>query len=106
MIQSQTHLNVAANSRAQKSMCIQIIGVKALPNFPLERSKVIRVVIVQNCKELKCENGMIIRYDDNYDDNVAVVIDQDGNLRGTRIFGAIAQELRQLNFTKNSFIST
>ncbi|MBN8161713.1 uL14 family ribosomal protein, partial [Vibrio vulnificus] len=45
---------------------------------------------------LKCDNGMIIRYDDN----AAVVIDQEGNPKGTRIFGAIARELRLLNFTK------
>ncbi|RYR77675.1 hypothetical protein Ahy_A01g002240 [Arachis hypogaea] len=62
----------------------------------LERSEVIRAVIVRTCKELKCSNGMIIQYDDN----AAVVIDQEGNPKGTRIFGAIARELRQLNFTK------
>ncbi|KAD3066881.1 hypothetical protein E3N88_34761 [Mikania micrantha] len=46
--------------------------------------------------ELKRDNGMIIRYDDN----VAVVIDQEGNPKGTRVFGAIARELRSFNFTK------
>ncbi|KAM6593580.1 hypothetical protein CsatA_001283 [Cannabis sativa] len=70
--------------------------MKAIPNTPLERSEVIRAVIVRTCKELKRDNGMIIRYDDN----VAVVIDKEGNPKGTRIFGAIARELRQLNFTK------
>ena len=47
-------------------------------------------------KELKCDNGLIIQYDDN----AVVVIDQEENPKGTRIFGAIARELRQLNFTK------
>ncbi|XP_052483277.1 50S ribosomal protein L14, chloroplastic [Gossypium raimondii] len=69
---------------------------EAVPNTPLERSEVIRAVIVRTRKELKRDNGMIIRYDDN----AAVVIDQEGNPKGTRIFGAIARELRQLNFTK------
>nr|YP_009253772.1 ribosomal protein L14 [Talipariti hamabo]YP_010039252.1 ribosomal protein L14 [Hibiscus taiwanensis]QOY45498.1 ribosomal protein L14 [Talipariti tiliaceum]ALI86787.1 ribosomal protein L14 [Talipariti hamabo]QOY45414.1 ribosomal protein L14 [Hibiscus taiwanensis]QPK42979.1 ribosomal protein L14 [Talipariti tiliaceum]BCG44891.1 ribosomal protein L14 [Talipariti hamabo] len=113
MIQPQTYLNVADNSGARELMCIRVIGAsnrryahigdvivavikEAVPNTPLERSEVIRAVIVRTCKELKRENGMIIRYDDN----AAVVIDQEGNPKGTRIFGAIARELRQLNFTK------
>nr|WRK84153.1 ribosomal protein L14 [Polygala sibirica] len=113
MIQPQTHLNVADNSGARELMCIRILGAsnqryayigdvivavikKALPNTPLERSEVIRAVIVRTCKELKRTDGMIIRYDDN----AAVVIDQEGKPKGTRIFGAIAYELRQLNFTK------
>nr|QFQ37757.1 ribosomal protein L14 [Phyllagathis gigantifolia] len=113
MIQAQTHLNVADNSGARKLMCIRIIGASnrqsahigdiivavitdALPNTSLERSEVIRAVIVRTCNELKRNNGMIIRYDDN----AAVVIDQEGNPKGTRVFGAIARELRQLNFTK------
>lgn len=69
---------------------------EAVPNTPLERSKVIRAIIVHTCKELKRDNGIIIRYDDN----AVVVIDQEGNPKGTRVFGAIARELRQLNFTK------
>ena len=114
MIQPQTLLNVADNSGARKLMCIRVIGAagnqryarigdvivavikEAVPNMPLERSEVIRAVIVRTCKELKRDNGMIIRYDDN----AAVVIDQEGNPKGTRVFGAIARELRQLNFTK------
>ena len=113
MIQPQTHLNVADNSGARELMCIRIIGAsnrryahigdvivavikEAIPNTPLEKSEVIRAVIVRTCKELKRDNGMILRYDDN----AAVVIDQEGNPKGTRIFGAIARELRQLNFTK------
>ena len=74
---------------------------EVVPNIPLERSEVIRVVIVRTYKELKCDNGMIIRYDDN----AAVIIDQEGNSKGTRIFGAIVRELRQLNFTKIVFLT-
>nr|YP_010311137.1 ribosomal protein L14 [Tetrastigma sp. Wen 12461]UNA63277.1 ribosomal protein L14 [Tetrastigma sp. Wen 12461] len=113
MIQPQTHLNVADNSGARELMCIRIIGTsnrryanigdiivavikEAVPNMPLERSEVIRAVIVRTRKALKRDNGMIIRYDDN----AAVIIDQEGNPKGTRIFGAIVRELRQLNFTK------
>nr|YP_009990687.1 ribosomal protein L14 [Zygophyllum xanthoxylum]QNM99191.1 ribosomal protein L14 [Zygophyllum xanthoxylum]UAA82466.1 ribosomal protein L14 [Zygophyllum xanthoxylum]UZU70670.1 ribosomal protein L14 [Zygophyllum xanthoxylum]WFF46056.1 ribosomal protein L14 [Zygophyllum xanthoxylum]WFF46124.1 ribosomal protein L14 [Zygophyllum xanthoxylum] len=113
MIQPQTLLNVADNSGAKKLMCIRIIGTstrryahigdiivavvkEAIPNTPIERSEVIRALIVRTSKELKRDNGMIIRYDDN----AAVVIDQEGNPKGTRIFGAIPRELRKLNFTK------
>nr|WBR75848.1 ribosomal protein L14 [Ceratostigma griffithii]WBR76176.1 ribosomal protein L14 [Ceratostigma minus] len=113
MIQPQTHLNVADNSGARELMCIRIIGAsnrryghigdiivavikKAIPNMPLERSEVIRAVIVRTRKELKRDNGMIIRYNDN----AAVIIDQKRNPKGSRVFGAIAQELRQFNFTK------
>ncbi|PHU30410.1 hypothetical protein BC332_02503 [Capsicum chinense] len=56
--------------------------IEAVPNMPLERSEVVRAVIVRTCKELKRDNGIIIRYDDN----AAVVIDQEGNPKGTRIF--------------------
>lgn len=87
----QTLLNVADNSGARELMCIRIIGAgnhryahigdvivavikEAVPNMPLEREEVIRAVIVRTCKELKRDNGMIIR---SYD-NAAVVIDQEG----------------------------
>ncbi|KAK4730102.1 hypothetical protein R3W88_023090 [Solanum pinnatisectum] len=113
MIQPQTHLNVADNGGARELICIRIIGAsnhryahigdaivalikEAVPNMPLERLEVVRVVIVRTYKELKRDNGMIIRYDDN----AAVVIDQEGKPKGTQIFGAIARELRELNFTK------
>ncbi|MFQ6643421.1 hypothetical protein Gotur_017846 [Gossypium turneri] len=69
---------------------------EAVPNTPLERSEMIKVVIVRTRKELKLDNGMIIQYDDN----ATIVIDQEGNPKGTRFFGGIARKLRQLNFTK------
>nr|YP_010274588.1 ribosomal protein L14 [Wisteria frutescens]UJT97184.1 ribosomal protein L14 [Wisteria frutescens] len=113
MIQPQTYLNVADNSGARKLMCIRIIGAsnrryayigdivvavikEAVPNTPLERSEVVRAVIVRTRKAFKRSNGIIIQYDDN----AAVIIDKDRNPKGTRIFSAIARELRQLNFTK------
>ncbi|KAH1063853.1 hypothetical protein J1N35_028840 [Gossypium stocksii] len=63
---------------------------EAVPNTSLERSEVIRAVIVRTRKELKHDNRMIIRYDDN----ATVVIDQEGNPKGTQVFGAIAWKLR------------
>jgi large subunit ribosomal protein L14 len=113
MIQPQSYLNVADNSGARKLMCIQILGgnsgqygnigdiiiavVKdATPNMPLKKSDVVRAVIVRTVKGLRRENGMSIRFDDN----AAVVINKEGNPRGTRIFGPIARELRDRNFTK------
>ena len=113
MIQPQSYLNVADNSGARKLMCIQILGgssgkyagigdiiiavVKdAIPNMPLKKSVVVRAVVVRTVKSLRRENGMSIRFDDN----AAVVINKEGNPRGTRIFGPIARELRDRNFTK------
>lgn len=113
MIQPQTILNVADNSGARKLMCIRIIGAsnqrygqignvivavikEAVPNMSLEKSEVIRAVIVRTRKELKREDGMIIKYDDN----AAVIIDQKGNPKASRIFGAITEELREFRFTK------
>nr|YP_008965568.1 ribosomal protein L14 [Conopholis americana]CDI02742.1 ribosomal protein L14 [Conopholis americana] len=115
MIQPQTHLNVADNSGARELMCIRIIGASnrryayigdvivaviketvKKKKMSFEKSEVVRALIVRTCKEFKRDGGMIIRYDDN----AAVVIDPEGNPKGTRIFGAIPRELRQLNFTK------
>lgn len=113
MIQPQTYLNVADNSGARKLMCIRVLGgnqkqsgnigdiiiavVKdAIPNMPLKRSDVVRAVIVRTCKGLRRENGMTIRFDDN----AAVVINKEGNPRATRVFGPVARELRDKNFTK------
>jgi large subunit ribosomal protein L14 len=64
--------------------------------MPLKKSDIVRAVIVRTCKEIRRENGMVIRFDDN----AAVIINKEGNPRGTRIFGPIARELRERNFTK------
>nr|YP_009694191.1 ribosomal protein L14 [Christensenia aesculifolia]QEI60366.1 ribosomal protein L14 [Christensenia aesculifolia]QNH93686.1 ribosomal protein L14 [Christensenia aesculifolia] len=113
MIQPQSYLNVADNSGARKLMCIRVLGTsdreyadtgdviiavvkEAVSNMPLKKSEVVRAVVVRTCKELKRDNGMRIRFDDN----AAVVINQEGNPRGTRVFGPIARELREYNFTK------
>nr|AZN62286.1 ribosomal protein L14 [Echinocodon lobophyllus] len=109
MIQPQTYLNVADNSGARKLLCIRIIGVSnrryahigdviiavikdAVPTtkMSLERSEVVRAVIVRTCKAFKRDDGVIIRFDDN----AAVVIDQAGKPKGNRVFGPIVEELR------------
>ena len=112
MIQTQTYLNVADNSGARKIMCIRILGgnrkfagigdviigvVKdATPNMPIKRSDVVRAVIMRTKSTIRRKDGMSIRFDDN----AAVIINKDGNPRGSRIFGPIARELREKNFTK------
>jgi large subunit ribosomal protein L14 len=113
MIQQETYLNVADNSGARKLMCIRVLGssgrryagvgdviiavVKdALPNMAVKRSDVVRAVVVRTRKTLRRDSGMSIRFDDN----AAVIINVDGNPRGTRVFGPVARELRDKNFTK------
>jgi large subunit ribosomal protein L14 len=113
MIQQETYLNVADNSGARKLMCIRVLGssgrryagvgdviiavVKdAIPNMAIKRSDVVRAVVVRTRKTLRRDSGMSIRFDDN----AAVIINADGNPRGTRVFGPVARELRDKNFTK------
>lgn len=112
MIQQESYLNVADNSGARKLMCIRVLGgnrryggvgdviiavVKdALPNMAVKKSDVVRAVIVRTKKGLRRDSGMSIRFDDN----AAVIINADGNPRGTRVFGPVARELRDKNFTK------
>ena len=112
MIQTQTYLNVADNSGARKIMCIRILGgnrkfagigdviigvVKdAPPNMPIKRSDVVRAVIMRTKSTIRRKDGMSIRFDDN----AAVIINKENNPRGTRVFGPIARELRDRDFTK------
>lgn len=112
MIQQESYINVADNSGARKLMCIRVLGgnrryagvgdiviavVKdALPNMAVKKSDIVRAVIVRTRKGLRRESGMSIRFDDN----AAVIINAEGNPRGTRVFGPVARELRDKNFTK------
>ena len=112
MIQTQTYSNVADNSGARKIMCIRILGgnrkfagigdviigvVKdATPNMPIKRSDVVRAVIMRTKSTIRRKDGMSIRFDDN----AAVIINKENNPRGTRVFGPIARELRDRDFTK------
>lgn len=112
MIQQETYLNVADNSGARKLMCIRVLGgnrryanvgdviiavVKdAIPNMAVKKSDVVRAVVVRTKKNLCRDSGMSIRFDDN----AAVIINADGNPKGTRVFGPVARELRDRNFMK------
>ena len=113
MIQQQTHLNVADNSGARKLMCLRVLGTgnctyggigdqivavvkDAIPNMPVKKSDVGKAVIVRTRQTVSRESGMSIRFDDN----AAVIINADGNPKGTRVFGPVARELRDKNYTK------
>lgn len=113
MVQHRTRLNVADNSGAKVLQVIQPLGgsgkrkatlgeivvgvVKgADPNGQVKNHEIVRVVIVRTKKELRRDDGSYIKFDDN----AGVVIDADGNLRATRIFGPIAREVREAGFTK------
>lgn len=113
MVQHRTRLNVADNSGAKVLQVIQPLGgsgkrkatigqvvvavVKgANPNGQVKNHEIVRVVIVRCKKEVRRDDGSYIKFDDN----AGVVIDTDGNLRATRIFGPIAREVREVGFTK------
>ena len=64
--------------------------------MPIKKSDVVRAVVVRTCRAVRRENGVFIRFDEN----AAVIINKEGNPRGTRVFGPVARELRDLNFTK------
>ena len=112
MIYPQTILTVADNTGAKKIMCIRVLGgnrkygkigdviigvvKEATPNMPVKRSDVIRAVIVRTSKTIRRSDGMFFRFDDN----AAVIVNNDSNPRGTRIFGPIAREIRDKNFSK------
>jgi large subunit ribosomal protein L14 len=68
----------------------------ALPNMPVKKSEVVRAVVVRVRQNVKRPDGSTIRFDDN----AAVIVQKDGNPKGTRVFGPIARELRDKNFTK------
>ncbi|MBI4613787.1 MAG: 50S ribosomal protein L14 [Planctomycetes bacterium] len=115
MIQMQTRLDVADNTGAKEVMCITILGgtrhrygkigdviigsvKKAIPRAPedFKAGKVVRGVIVRTKNAVRREDGSYVRFDRN----AVVLIDKDNNPSGTRIFGAVARELRQKNFMK------
>ena len=112
MIQPQTYLNVADNSGARKLMCIRVLGAgnrryghvgdviiavvkDANANMAVKKSDVVRAVIVRTRHNIRRDSGMTIRFDDN----AAVIINADGNPKGTRVFGPVARELRD-KYTK------
>ena len=113
MVQMQTKLNVADNSGAKRVMCIKVLGgskrktasvgdviivaVKdALPNAAIKKGSVQRAVVVRTAKEFRRPDGSYIRFDDN----ACVLIDNQANPRGKRIFGPVARELREKDYMK------
>jgi large subunit ribosomal protein L14 len=113
MIQAQTRLKVADNSGAKEIMCFHVntgsrhpyarIGdvitasVKdAIPGAPVKKGEVVKAAVVRMKTKLRRSDGSYIRFDEN----AAVIIDNQGNPRGTRIFGPVARELREKGFIK------
>ena len=113
MIQQESRLNVADNTGARELMCIKVLGgsrrryagvgdviicsVKStIPGSEVKKKCVVRAVIVRCKQPTRRADGSYIRFDSN----AAVIIDKDGNPRGTRIFGAVARELRDQNYMK------
>lgn len=113
MIQMQTNLNVADNTGAKEVMCIKVLGgtrrryaslgdivvcsVKSvIAGSELKKKSVVKGVIVRCRQPTRRSDGSYVRFDNN----AVVLIDNDKNPRGTRIFGAVARELRDRNFMK------
>ncbi len=113
MIQMQTYLDVADNSGAKEAMCIKVLGAskrryagigdiivatvkKAMPGAELAPGTIVKGVIVRTKHRVRRHDGSYVQFDKN----AMVIIGEDGNPKGTRIFGAVARELRQKNFLK------
>ena len=113
MIQMQSMLDAADNSGARSVMCIKVLGgshrryakigdiikvtvKEAIPRGKVKKGDVLKAVVVRTRKGLRRKNGMTIRFDDN----AVVVVNKEGNPRGSRVFGPIGAEVRDRNFTK------
>lgn len=113
MIQVQSMLDVADNTGAKVAMCIRVMGrgnnpyggigdlvvatvKKAIPGGDIKQGDIVRGVIVRTRESVRREDGSYVRFDSN----AMVILDNDGNPKGSRIFGAVARELRQKNFMK------
>jgi len=113
MVQPRTMLVVADNSGARRIMCIRVLGgsnkkygrigdiivasvKEAIPESAVKKGEVVKAVIVRTRKELRRNDGSYVKFDDN----AAVLVADDGNPRGTRIFGPVTQELREKKFLK------
>ena len=113
MIQMQTYLKVADNTGAKELMCIRVLGgsgrryagigdivvcavKKAAPGGVVKKGDVVKAVVVRTAKELRRADGSYIKFDEN----AAVIIKEDKTPKGTRIFGPVARELREHDFTK------
>jgi large subunit ribosomal protein L14 len=113
MIQQETRLKVADNSGARQLLCIRVLGgtrrryarvgdvivatvKEAIPNGQVKKGEVVRAVVVRTTQGVRRPDGSYIKFDEN----AGVVIDNQGNPRGTRIFGPVARELRDRKYMK------
>ena len=113
MIQQQTYLNVADNTGAKQLMCIRVLGgtgrryanigdvivasvKKAAPGGTVKKGDVVKAVVVRTVSGVRRDDGTYIRFDEN----AAVLINDDKNPKGTRIFGPVARELRDKDYIK------
>lgn len=113
MIQQQTYLKVADNTGAKELMCIRVLGgtgrryanigdvivcsvKKAAPGGVVKKGEVVKAVVVRSAKGVRRADGQYLRFDEN----AAVIIKEDKNPTGTRIFGPVARELRDKDYTK------
>ena len=107
MIQMQTYLKVADNTGAKELMCIRVLRryanigdvivasvKKAAPGGQVKKGDVVKAVVVRSAKGVRRDDGTYIRFDEN----AAVIIREDKNPRGTRIFGPVARELREKEY--------
>ena len=126
MIQVESRLTVADNSGARIVQCIKVLGgstsrkrglsrrtamlgdvivcsvKKAIPSSDIKSGDIVKCLIVRTSASVRRKDGSYIRFDDN----AAVIIDEEGNPKGTRIFGAVARELREKNYMKIISLAT
>ena len=113
MIQQESRINVADNSGAKEILCIRVLGgtakryasigdkivgsvKQATPSGTVKKGQVVKAVMVRVKKEIRRKDGSYIRFDDN----ACVLIDENDQMKGTRVFGPVARELRDNNFMK------
>jgi len=119
VIQQETRLDVADNTGAREVGCIRVLGgstrrqgftrrtaslgdiivcsvKKAIPGAEIKQGNIVRCVVVRTANPVRRSDGSYVRFDRN----AVVIIDENGNPRGTRIFGAVARELREKNYMK------
>lgn len=113
MIQQESILRIADNTGAKRALCIRVLGgskrryaqvgdvivatvKQAIPNAAVKKGEVVKAVVVRTKKEIRRRDGTYIRFDDN----AAVLIEPNGDPRGTRIFGPVGRELREKKYMK------
>ena len=113
MIQQESRLIVADNSGAKEILCIRVLGgtkkryasvgdkivgtvKQAIPSVNIKKGQVVKAVVIRTRKEARRPDGSYIRFDDN----ACVIIDENEQMKGTRVFGPVARELRDNNFMK------